>query len=241
VVRQVLPNFAVDVSHTKAVPDYSLDPWSAFPKFPDSGISLTFANNPSDAPLRVCSGAYTIPARASNGGFVPYPALQREFVYDGVSSLLLDFTTEPAPLSPGANGQQVYVMITSAPQPFVRAVTQGVANPSVQTQAQRADNAQTGMRFEFARVQSEALSGWLPAPIGTPDYQPPYPGVSIPAGASIEVEYRGDTTGTGGNATAWSTDINFADGMPFLQFRVTFRAATSGARPSLDSLVIPVN
>jgi hypothetical protein len=97
------------------------------------------------------------------------------------------------------------------------------------------------MRFEFARVHSEALSGWLPAPVGTPDYQPPYLGVSVPAGASIEVDYRGAATSSGGSSSAWSADINHADGLPFLQFRVKFRAATSGARPSLDALVIPVN
>ncbi len=95
-------------------------------------------------------------------------------------------------------------MVTSSPRPNARAITSGVTNPGLQIQAIRADNAQTGMRFEFARVYSEALSAWLPAPTGTPDYQPPYLGMSVPPGSSIEVEYRGANK-AGGYNSPWSS------------------------------------
>ncbi|MCA8956077.1 MAG: hypothetical protein KDC87_08380 [Planctomycetes bacterium] len=241
VSRDTLARMALDVSHSAVVPDFTIDPFSALPKFPNSGLSQAFANNPSQPAIRVFDGAYVIDSRNASNGFLPYPQLQREFVYDGTSSLLLDFLTYPSPTSSGVNGQQVYLMALSSPRPDARVVRSPSADPSKETLGNRFDNAQTGMVFDFARVFSTATSPWRAAPVASPDYHAPYPGWSLPPGTAIQFEFRGATSNSGAGATAWSSNIDIADGKPYLQYRVLMRAAIDGARPSLDSLVIPIN
>src|SRR5690606_14827025 len=52
----------LDVVHSLVMPDYTIDPSSALPAFPNSGLDELFAANPKpgERPVRVRSGAYAI-------------------------------------------------------------------------------------------------------------------------------------------------------------------------------------
>ncbi|MEZ5964749.1 MAG: hypothetical protein R3F56_12955 [Planctomycetota bacterium] len=241
--------FELRVSHSRVVPDFTIDPFSALPLYPNSGLSLQLADNvkPSDQPVTVYSGGYIVdPRNQRSDGYMPYPDLQHEFRYNGFDSLLLDFVVPPS-TSNGSNGQQVYVMVQSSPQPNARAFTAGrsgrlVTNPDRIAVAEQGDNSWFEVQLDFLCPESRATSPWLRAPSTSPDYHTPFVSTSNPLGGNIALEFRGATRPDGGDATPWSPSIDAIDRMEFLQYRIRFFApASGGLLPSVDQIVIPVD
>jgi len=90
-------------------------------------------------------------------------------------------------------------------------------------------------------VQTQAVSPWRQRPVANPDYLLPTIAAAIPPGRSVAVECRGAATTMGSNPTAWSTDVDVADGMAALQCRVNFIGnRVTGAVASVDTLVVPI-
>src|SRR5262249_975594 len=179
------------------------------------------------------------------GPFLPYP-LTKSFAWDGARSLLLDVRAVQS-LS-GVNGMQVQLMLQSGPLPAARAVAGGffgnplpLPNPGAATTANILDCAMPILQFDFVRVETTALSPWLDSGRTAPNYTPPVLGVSLPSGTMVTVRFRGADTAAGGNATAWSTSQDVADGHRFLQFELhMFGNPSSQAVPLVDTLVVPV-
>ena len=90
---------------------------------------------------------------------------------------------------------------------------------------------------------SDATSPWLPGSsifLPTPDYGAPLVAKVQPFDTDIQIEWRGAVDATGLEATLWAPSPDIADGLPFLQFRATFRASLiTGARPILTNVVVP--
>lgn len=239
----------IDVVHSHVVPDYTVGQFSALPVFPGSGLSTTFAQNvkPGDTPVRAFDGSYAI--RAANlraDGYLGYPALQQSFTYNGIDSLLLDFRMVASPGAAGVNGAAVYLMVQSSAQPNSRALESGSSgnpvDPFQSTVANMASNTLHDVQLEFAKVRSVAVSPWRAAPVARPNYDAPSVASSVPDGSSLLMEYRGADDASGSNATPWFSNIDFADGQPFLQWRATFVADhRTGGVPSIDAIVIGVN
>jgi hypothetical protein len=248
VTADAIGGFDMRVAHSRVVPDYSIDPFSALPRYPDSGLDLRFASNvrPGDQLTTIYSGGYVIdPARQQADGYMPYPDLQQQFTYNGFDSLVLDFAVPPS-TSTGSNGQQVYLMVQSSNQPHARAITAGqrnqlVTNPHALLAANTGECVWHELQLEFLCYESSATSPWLAAPSLTPDYGDPFVSSSVPAGTSASIEYRGAPNPDGRNATLWSPRIDVADGLRYLQYRIRFIANSGELRPSVDQIVIPVN
>ncbi|MCA8943316.1 MAG: hypothetical protein KDB80_12205, partial [Planctomycetes bacterium] len=236
----------IDLEHSDAAPDFTIDPFSAFPASPNSGLDPSYALNVSigSTPINVYSGPYSVqPGAVRANGYVDYPTPQSAFAYNGRDSLLIDIRTSPnAVPAPAQNGQVVRIMAFSAPTPFARVHADGTPaaplDPNTTTSG-TGDNVMYDYEIEFVRVKTVATSPWRP---GAPsaDYRTPLLGSVTPPGTSIQVEYRGAQDATGSGATAWSSSVDVADGHPFVQFRVELVGdPTSGAVPELDTLVIP--
>jgi len=238
----------IRVSHTSVVPDFTVDRFSALPMFPDSGLDLKFDNNvkQSEKLVSLYDGPYSIrKADLRPDGYLSFPTPQTGFVYNGFNSLLLDFRMAPSPTSSGANGAELYLMVQSSPKPYSLIQDYGTAtntvDPFKSSVAQTGGSTVFDYQIELARTISVAQSPFLQAPKANPDYQQPAIAASIPAGTSIEVEYRGALTAAGGSASYWATTIDQADGMPYVQYRVTFTSDyRTDAVPSIDTLVIPI-
>ena len=242
--------FELRAGHTPVVPNYSVDPFSALPIAPLSGLDLTFANNtiPGAVPQVMYSGAYIVdPASLLPGGYMPYPVVA-PFRYDGVSSLLLEFRVSPSTAT-GLNGNVVRIMVQSSPNPYARVAARGtptafivpsqtpVATSSVTAPG---DCAMHELELEFTRVETWCLSPWLDTLSTAPDYGAPIVALSLPAGTSVQVVYRGAATATGTSPTGWSSSPDVADGNRFLQFRIVLQASLfTGERPLVDTLVVP--
>lgn len=248
VVSDTFSDLSLELAHSGVSPDFTIDPFSALPRFPNSGLDLTFANNirQGQALVRIYRGPYAIsPADQRADGYMPYPAPQTLFAYNGIDSLLLDFKMSPSNAA-GVNGQVVYLQVQSSQRPNARAYDVGTAaspvNPYASVLAQDGDNAMHDLQLELTKVLSTALSPWRDSGFIAPDYHPAALAQSVPAGTSITVEYRGSALPSGGNPTPWSTNIDAADGQRFLQMRISLRAAPAGGGvPSLDAIVIPIN
>ena len=238
----------LDIGHTHVVPDYAVDPWTALPRFPLSGLNSTFLRNPKvgEAQLRIVDGSYTVrPQDVRADGYVSYPMPKKDFIYNGFDSMLLDFKVEATPGLMSANGQLIQLMVLSSPRPDARVHASGrfgvTVNPHTVTQG-RGDNSLSYMQFEFTRVESQAVSPWRKAPVARPDYHTPSLATSVPPGASILVEYRGADSATGAATTLWFTNVDPIDRKPYLQYRITLIANPwSGAVPSLEAIVIPID
>lgn len=244
VSAQVIPQFEMRVGHTDVTPDYSIDPWSALPMFPDSGLSATFADNErvTDLPVRVHGGSYVIdPAAVLPNGTIDYP-MSRTFDYDGLSSLLLDFRVGPGGFQP-LNGMLVHLASQASAFPGARNVALGSGGVPLDpgtVLVGSPDNAMPVFELEFATVDGLVVSPWLDAQVAQPDYGDAIPAAHLPFGTAISFEFRGATGALGQNATPWSSTPNVADGHRFLQFRATMRADhATGERPTLDTLVVP--
>ncbi|MFK7742590.1 MAG: pilin [Planctomycetota bacterium] len=244
VTADTIPQFELRLGHTAVLPDYTIDPWWAWPVRPDSGLAPSFVSNeiPGSPPEAVFSGAYLIdPANLRASGYLDYP-MTRGFEYDGVSSLLVDFRV-PSGAFLQVHGMTVRLMVPSSPLPGARNVAFGMAGQTLDpatVQDGQPDNALPEFEFEFAQNISEALSPWLDAQVAAPDYRAPIVVQHLPAGTSIDLEYRGASSATGATATAWSASPDIADGLNFLQFRATMRGnIATGEVPLLASVVIP--
>lgn len=252
VIPDSFASVTIRASHSHIVPNFLIGSFSALAQFPTSGLGSTFASNESSPPVLVRSGAYAIDPAAllfgldslGVGRYLDW-GIDANFVYNGVDSLLLDVRTDPSPTSTGDNGAQVYLTVQSGPLPGARCVARpmlpfGTIDPDVVAVGEP-DNAIHDMVFEFARVDSTALSPFRAAGPGAPNYQPAIVAASTPGTSSIVILYRGADDALGTNATAFSPNIDVADGKPFLQYSVKLTAdVVTGAVPSIDTLVIPV-
>jgi len=239
--------WVIDVGHSPKVPDYTIGQWTQLPVYPNSGLETAFPRNQKtgENQVRWVDRAYTIlPSALRKDGYLPYPAPTKSFVWNGTESLLLDFKVPVSLTSSGQNGQQIHLMVLSLAKPNSRAYRHGTATSYVDPfnthTAYNADNSIHDYQFEFARVQSIALSPWLDSKRAAPDYRSPLVAASIPTGTSLVLKFSGARDKQGTGATAFSTDIDKADGMPWLRYRVTFRSnALNNSRPSIDSIAIP--
>ena len=246
VVSDVHTLFELRAGHTGVTPDYAVDPFSALPVAPQSGLSLTFAANTLAAspPQTVFSGVYVIdPAHILPGGYMPYP-VAAPFRYDGVSSLLLEWRVGPSTAAP-VNGSVVRLMVQSSANPFGRVFALGTATqfliPGQATVATGGDNAMHDLELEFTRVESTCQSPWLDSQRPAPDYGVPIVAQSLPPGTSVQLEFRGAQGAGGTSPTAWSPSADIADGRRYLQFRIVFHASPlTGERPVVDSVVVPL-
>ncbi len=240
-----LSDFTIRAGVTDVVPNYRVDPITALPAFPNSGLNTTFSANPRVPLTEIYRGQYRgVAGDVRADGYAPYPNLSTELVYDGVSTLLLDFATRPERGAlPTIAGQQVRLMVQSSPRPNGRVVASaapGTILDPVFVTSGSGDNTMHEYQLEFVRVKTSAeIRGWIP--IGAmPDYQEPILATMEPAGTSISIEYRGADDVRGTNPTPYSTDVNLADGKPFLSYRITMVGCrTTGEVPTLYSLVVP--
>jgi hypothetical protein len=239
------PQFTMRIGHTDVVPNYTIDPWSALPAFPNSGLSTTFSDNEllGAPPSVVYTGAYPInPAQALPGNYMPYP-MSSTFAYDGQSSLLIDFRV-PQSTALGVNGMAVNLMVQSSALPGTRVVAAGNATQPVapnQVATGVADNAMPDFQIELARTMTFVASPWLDSLVAAPDYDTAIVAKSLPAGTSVQVQYRGSSSASGTNPTAWSSSQDVADGKRYLQYRITFQANhLTGERPLVDTLLVPI-
>jgi len=90
---------------------------------------------------------------------------------------------------------------------------------------------------------SQATSPWVPGSslfLQTPDYAEPIVAKVQPFDTDIQLEWRGAVDFLGNETTGWGPTPDIADGLPYLQFRATFRASlVTGARPILTNIVVP--
>jgi hypothetical protein len=249
--QDLFESIAISLGHSHIQPDYTIDPFSALPKFPDSGLRGIYGANykPGDpvGTKTMWRGPYVIfPGLLQPDGYVPYPAFSSGYPYNGRDSLVFELRTHRSQLAIGINGQEVRLMVTSSPRPDGRIYANGTAaaplDPDQTVIAHMGDNALPNYQFEFVKVKSDATSPWLAAPKPNPTYRTPVVALAQPAGTAIVLEYRGADDSAGGNATAWSDDIGNANGKAFLQYRVAFTSDwQSLAAPSLDTIVFPVD
>jgi hypothetical protein len=248
VQQDQFPRMQVVLAHTPVVPDYRIDPFSALLMFPDSGLRTTFAQNyrPAELPVTVFDGPYLIhPALQRPDGYMPY-FIGQHFAYNGADSLLVEFKTTPSPTTLGVNGGTVHLMAVSSPDPKARAHDYGTVARTVDpfaTTMGSGDNALHLMQIEFTRVKTVAVSRFLPAPTQSLlDYQTPSMAASLPPGTRVSLEFQGANDPLGATATEWSASTDVADGRLYLRYRMNlFADATSGATPSVDTLVIPIH
>jgi hypothetical protein len=251
VVADSFLQFELRIGHSHVVPDYSVDPFSALAVAPGSGLSPTFANNeiPGAPPVTVAFGRYDIdPAQQvlhALGAFVPYPAIA-PFAYDGASSLLLDVRAGQG--GTGENGMAVQLMLQSGPLPAARAVAgstiwqpRPLPNPGSATVANITDCAMPILQFDFARVETYAVSAFLDSGLPAPDYSPALIAASKPLGTHVSVRYRGSGSASGANPTAWSDSQDIADGLRYLQVDLGLHGnPLTDTVPIVDTLVVPV-
>jgi hypothetical protein len=238
--------FEVLMGHTAVVPDYTIGSFTGLPIAPNSGLAATFVSNyvTGAAPVTVFQGAYDlVPALQLANGYMPIPVVA-PFRYDGVSSLLVEFKTHVDAQALGVNGMYGNLMVQSMALPAARNTAGGSPgvffNPAV-VPTGTGDNWMANLQLEFARVETEALSPWLAAGISTPDYDAANVAASLPSGTSVRYEYRG-TVVPGATPTAWASTPNVADGLSFLQVRMTFFGNhVTGEVPVVDTLIVPFN
>lgn len=242
--------YEMRVGHSHVLPDYSVDPWSALPVAPGSGLGATFANNEiaGAPPVTVAFGRYDIDPQQAVlsplGAFVPYPSMV-PFAFDGVSSLLMDVR---AGQGGGHNGMAVQLMLQSSPLPAARAVAGGthwsplpLPNPGAATVANTIDCAMPILQMDFVRAESHAVSRWFDAGSANPDYAPAILGQSLPAGTRVALRYRGSHSASGANPTAWSDVVDVADGHRYLQVDIAMHGnPLTDEVPLVDTLVVPV-
>ncbi len=230
--------------HSLVKPDYSVDPWSALPSFPQSGLSSVYASNlkTGQIPQQLFDQPYVIrPQDLRADGYMPYPVLTQPFRYNGQDSLLLEFHTHAwMNPSPQPNAQQVSLMCVTGPLPAACVtIHSSFLNPRTMLVGNR-DSTMADYQIEFALAETFAQSAWLKALVPAPDYQPPVLTQWLPPGTKLTVKYRGALDAAGTGATPWNVSVDIADGFPMLQFRALFEAdLASDNVPALDAIVIP--
>lgn len=249
VVADSFPRVQITLGNSTIVPDYTIDPWSALPQYPLSGLGMTFANNfkPLQPPVVVCDQSYSItPSALRPDGFMPWPSFTAPFFYNGIDSLLVDFRVLAGPNTLGANGFAVRLMVLSSPTPNTRVFAPGNLQPPIDpftiSNAAQGDNTLYEMQFEFARPTSFAITPFVrnPGPALRPS--PALVAASVPPGTSYQLTFEGASDANGTNSTGFTYFVQHLVGQPWLRMRVHFDANPfTGARPSIDTVVIPVD
>ena len=247
IVSETYTRLVLAVTHSHVVPDYRLDPWSQLPLYPNSGLDPTFAKNykPLDPTVDVYDGPFQVaPGLVRPDGYLPYPQFQRPFVYEGSSSIVVEFKSVAWGNLLPQNGAQVHLMVLSSPQPNARALSVGAQfqplDPFTTLTAKSADNSVLDLKFEFRKVTSTATSPFLLNPGGR-NYQKPYVAAHQPPGTVIEFEFEGAQTAQGGASSGWMSDIRNCAGYAYLRYRVRLSANPwTSAVPSIDTIVFPV-
>ena len=240
----------LELGHSKTVPDYTVDPFSALPKFPNSGLSTQFAANRPKLGMQLAfdsSYSYAAPQLRADG-YVELPAFGQQFVYNGWDSILLDFFVPHSSQTQVQDGMQVWLPVLSMANPYSRAYMAGTVmaprDPFSATQGQ-GDNTLPDLKIRFAKVASTAQSPFYAANVGSPDWQAPIILADVPAGCSVELEFQGSTTpNTSGQLTTWlpaSQVDRQLDGWRHVRFRAHMIAnGLNGKRPALHSVVVPI-
>ena len=247
VAPESFADFELLAGHTAATPNYAIDPWSALPSAPLSGISSTFAQNPTAPMQSVFHGAYAVlPQALRPDGYLPYPQPTTTFEYDGESTLLLE--TRCAPTGAGGTPQNFHlkhVMVPSAPTPFasVQAVAGQGGQPSPLAPLAATDGVGgcwlPELQLEFEQTTSQVITGYATSYQASPDYLAPIVQAYTPPGTSVSLEFRG--MAPFGATTAWSSSPDVADGLGHLQLRVTMEAdPVTGAVPWVTAVHVPV-
>lgn len=238
-----IARLAIDLAHSKVVPDFTIDPITRFARFPMSGLSRSYARNVAAGTQaqNVFDGMFAIDPRNVNArGYLPYPAFTSEFRYNGSDSLLIDFRVAPGATT-GGLGHQGYLPVPSTPRPDARINSVGLdpfRNP--RTVAQSGDNVLYEFEVELVDATSVVLSPWRPLPQIQPKYRTPILAAAQPQGTSIDVEFRDADNVRGDNASAWTRDPSKL-GRSTLQIRITLRGRTDGTRPWLEALTLPID
>lgn len=250
VADETFPQFELLAAHSDVVPDYRLDPITNLPIAPASGLAPQFAANPSagTTPVTMFSGTYDIQAQdLLPSGYLPFPAPQQAFDYDGTSSLLLETRCPPRPgLGTPQNFQLPYRTLTAVTQPasmvFAAAGWNGQPSPLPPLAATTGtgDALLYDWELEFERTVSVAQSAWFATLLPNAIFLPAIAAQHTPPGTSLVVEFRAKASATA-TPGPWSSSPGVGNGLAFLQFRVTMTAnATTGAVPWLDTLLLPV-
>jgi hypothetical protein len=236
---------AIRLAHSTVDPDFTVDSFSALPVFPESGLSDTFANNPSGPEMLVRTGGYIVdPANLTASGYLSW-GLTTPFAYNGMDNLLVDIRTSPATAT-GANGNLVYLAVQSSPLPASSVVASllptqpGFLDPNAVTTGKRT-NALFDVEIDLLRISSTATSPYRFAGVPTPDYGTPVVATVTPGASEVRVTYSGADDPAGTNATPFDPDVDLADGKPFLQIRIELISdAATGSIPEVDTIVVPV-
>lgn len=249
VLPGALQDFELRIGHSAVQPDYAVDPWSALPVAPHSGLAPTFASNylPGAPPVRGYRGVCSIdPAQLTATGYLPYPPIV-PFAYDGTSSLLLEFLVADQPSNSNLTGAAVRLMVQSSALPGARVWSSGtpfqprpIADPRAEVVG-TPDNAMYELELDFAQVATVAQSPFYDSGRASPDYDAPLLAASLPPGTGLSLSFRGANDAQGTGATAFAASPDSADGRRFLQFRLEFRAnLLTRDVPIVDSLFVPV-
>ncbi len=243
-----LQQFELRLAHSDVVPDFTIDSFSALPVNPGSGLAVDFANNPrSGTEVVGFSGTYSIqPSNLLPSGYLPFP-LAQPFEWDGTSTLLLETRTSPqAAPSVTRNEMAANLAVLSSPLPNASmwAVAGDSGQPSPLSPAAvasgRGGSLVYDLELELERTVSFHETSWLFTHSGT-NYHPAILGSHVPAGCSLLVEFRGATFDFA-TVTNWSISQDVADGLPFLQLRITLTVPFGASdMPWVDTLIVPVS
>jgi hypothetical protein len=241
----------ITLGHSTVIPDYHIDSISQLPLNPASGLALTFAANyrQGDVPVVVCDGPYTInPPALRLDGFLAWPTLTVPFLYNGQDSLLVDYRVVAGPATRGVNGQTARIMVQSSPLPntcvFAPAnlPSPPPTNPFAVTSAGQGHNALCDLQLDLVRAHSTATTLFQPNPGVQHRCFAPLVAASLPPGTSYHLDFEAAVDQYGTGSTGFVVDPALLPPLPWLRVRVTFvDNPFDGARPSIDTLVIPVD
>lgn len=249
VVADSFARVHITLGHTPVVPDYTIDPITWLPKFPGSGLKTIYATNykPQDTTQIVCDAPYSIqPAALQPDGFLAWPSVQTPFRYNGVDSLLVDYRVVASAATSGSNGFATRLMVMSASEPNSRVYApgfqQGPIDPFAITNAHGGDNAFYDLQVDLVRASSFALTKWTKTPGPMLRYFDAMIAAALPSGTSMLLSYEGAMDASGGGYAGSSPSPSFINGYPWMRVRIELVAnPLTGARPSIDTLVIPVD
>jgi len=248
VVADAFARVQIALGNSAVIPDYTIDPFSQLPVNPGSGLSTTFAANYLGAPVVVCDAPYSIqPTAVRPDGFIDWPPLTTAFVYDGRDSLLVDYRVVAGPATLGANGFTGHIMVNTTPLPNTRVFApqnalSGPINPFTVTTAGQGDNTLYELQVDLVRAFSTAITRFQPNPGVQHRCFAPLVAASVPPGTSYRLDFEAALDQAGTGSTGFVVDPTLLPPLPWLRVRVTFVANPfDGARPSIDTLVIPVD
>ncbi|MCA8968410.1 MAG: hypothetical protein KDC95_01450 [Planctomycetes bacterium] len=246
----VVGRLAIDMSHSGVSPDFTVDAFSALPKYPASGLQVTYSKNvkAGATPQRVFNGPWAIdPKNLTKDGFLAYPTPSGVFRYNGADSLLIDFRVAPVSTLPAGFGHTIRLAIQSSARPNARIFRQGTSalpyDPfnAPLALAQDGDNSLFVLQVDLVDATSVVVSPWRSSGRQVPIYRKPVLAASLPPGTSISVELREALDSQGTGASAFTEDVTQLRGLPYFQERITLRGLPDGTRPWLEALVVPID